>query len=152
MSSHMTPLDDQYPNCERTYAELRIYGDTLDPDAITKSIGILPSSSQRRGEVRSGFRNRQRIVSVGGWFLSSEGNVESRDLRRHLDWLLARLWPAATALKNLQAQEGVRMSVTCIWWSRGDGGPALWPEQMGRLADLELECGFEISFYGDDDE
>ena len=30
-------------------------------------------------------------------------------------------------------------------------GPTLWPEQMQPMADLNLECSFDISFFGDDD-
>ena len=53
----------------------------------------------------------------------------------------------------LQEMEGVRMGVDCIWWSAyGDGGPTLWPEQMHLLADLNLECSFSVSFFGDDEE
>lgn len=87
------------------------------------------------------------------WFLSSEQNVNSRDLRRHLDWLLARLAPAGEALRRLQQEQDVRMSVICIWWSaHGGGGPTLWPEQMKVMAELGLECGFEVAFFGNEDE
>jgi hypothetical protein len=45
------------------------------------------------------------------------------------------------------------MNVNCVWWSRyGDGGPTLWPEQMLRLAQLNLECSFEFAYYEDDGE
>lgn len=44
------------------------------------------------------------------------------------------------------------MSVDCIWWSAsGGGGPTLWPEQMACMAALNLECSFDISFYGPDE-
>ena len=36
------------------------------------------------------------------------------------------------------------MSVNCIWWSRGTGGPTIWPEQMAVLAKLNLELSFDI--------
>jgi hypothetical protein len=53
------------------------------------------------------------------------------------------------ALRQLQNEQDLKMAVSCIWWSKaGDGGPVLWPEQMVVLADLNLECGFELAFYG----
>jgi len=93
------------------------------------------------------------VVPLNAWFLSSEGKISSMDLRRHLDWLLDKLDPTADRLKDIQRQPGVQMAVGCVWWSaRGQGGPTLWPEQMGRLANLNLECGFDIAFFGEDDD
>jgi len=74
-------------------------------------------------------------------------------LRRHLDWLLGQILPRADVLRELQETAGISMNVNCIWWSAtGGGGPTLWPEQMRRLADLNLECSFDVSFYDDDDQ
>ncbi len=93
-----------------------------------------------------------RIANVTMWALSSESFVSSKDLRAHLDWLLERLFSSRQAVKNLQ-QHGMTMSVNCPWWSRGGhGGPTLWPEQMQQLADLNLECSFDVQFYPSDDE
>lgn len=153
MPSHRTPYNDSYPTCERTYAELRVYGDALDPKVIATRLGIEGSSAQKKGEVRKGFHDRERVVRIGGWFLSSEGEIDSKDVRRHLDWLLKLIMPRADALRSLQQQEDLRMNVTCIWWSaHGQGGPTLWPEQMRALSDLNLECSFDLSFYGPEDE
>lgn len=152
MKNGRTPYDDGYATCERTLATLRIYGHDLDPSQITNRLGIEPTRSQRGGEVFTNSIGQQRIANLGGWFLSSEGQVDSRDLRRHLDWLLNLLGPRAEALRSIQAIDGVWMDVNCIWWSKhGDGGPTLSPEQVRGLADLDLECGFEIAFYGEDD-
>jgi hypothetical protein len=46
---------------------------------------------------------------------------------------------------------GTGMTVQRIWWSAtGQGGPTLWPEQMRLLAELNLECSFDVSFFGDE--
>lgn len=148
--SRMTPYDDEYATCERVRATLRVYGDDLDPAVATGRLKIVPTSSQEKGEVRTNSLGRQRAIKIGAWFLSSEGSVRSKDLRRHLDWLLGHLLPRAEALRGLQEMEGVTMNVNCIWWSAtGGGGPTLWPEQMRGLADLNLECSFDIAFYGE---
>jgi hypothetical protein len=48
--------------------------------------------------------------------------------------------------------QGVRMHVNCSWWSESDLGCfTLWPEQMAGLAALNLECSFNLSFYGPDE-
>jgi RHS repeat-associated protein len=111
------------------------------------------NEDQRRGMV-SACRNvragQSRPIDVNAWFLSSEGKIDSRDLRRHLDWLLERLAPVSEQLKALQGIPGVAMYVTCIWWAaHGEGGPTLGPRHMRGLAALDLECSFELAFYGD---
>jgi hypothetical protein len=152
-TSHITPIDDHYETCEMTFAEFRIYGASLDLDFVSAYLGIQPTQSQTKGEVRVGHEGRESEIGTGGWFLSSEGHIHSKDLRRHLDWLLARLLLVKDKIIFLQNQEDIKMGVNCIWWSAfGDGGPTLWPEQMGTLADLNLECSFDISFFGNEEE
>jgi len=151
-ASRRTPIDDAYETCERTLATLRIGGENLDPAFVTSQLGIEPTKTQKKGEVHRNSRGLERTSKTGGWFLSSEDHVNSKDVRRHLDWLLERLIPVKDQLRSLQETEEIVMDVNCIWWSAGDGGPTLWPEQMRLLAELNLECGFYISFYGDDEE
>jgi hypothetical protein len=144
------PYNDAYATCERTVAELRIYGDRLNPAEVTDVLGILPTSLQVKGEITMNSVGGQRKAPTGGWFLSSEQQVESLDLRQHIDWLLDLLLARANVLRSIQGRDGFHMNVTCIWWSRlGDGGPTLCPEHMSGLAELNLECRFEIAFYGD---
>jgi Domain of unknown function (DUF4279) len=128
--------DDGYETCERTVATLRIYG--VEPAVVTNYLKVDPSVAHVGPQARS------------AWILSSDEHVSSKDLRRHLDWLLDMIVPGAAGLKALQAMEGVITNVTCVWWSAaGDGGPTLWPRQMRRLADPDLECSFEFAYYED---
>ena len=144
---------DSWETCERAVAALRIYGDHLDPSAVTTTLRIHPSSTQEKGEVFINSLGRERTARVGLWVLSSEGHVDSLDLRRHLDWLIERLLASASDLYLIREQSDVEMYVHCIWWSRyGDGGPVLDPSHMRALGELELACHFEVAFYGEDDE
>lgn len=153
VASRRTPYNDGYETCERTLAELRIYGDHLDPEEVTERLQLEPTTIQRKGEVVTNSLGRQRVVKIGGWFLSSENHVASKDLRRHLDWLNNLIAPRVAELRDIQERQDIVMTVHCIWWSaHGQGGPTLWPEQMRVLAELNLECSFDISFYGDDEE
>lgn len=137
-------LDDDYPTCARTYATLRIYPGELDPSEVTSRLGIEPSNWQRRGEVVARANRPPQVASINGWFLTSNSRVESRDSRRHVDWLLDQLAPATNALRSLQMQ-GCRMDIACYWVSRsGHGGPTIPPPQMRRLADLNIELGFDF--------
>ena len=130
-----------YPTCERTYATLRIYPESLDPSEVTARLGIEPSDWQRRGESR---RPGSRPAKLHGWFLTTEGAMDSCDVRKHLDWLLARVGPRADAIRALQ-EDGCRMDVSCFWVSRsGHGGPSVLPAQMRELARLNLELWFDV--------
>ena len=150
-SSRMTPRNRGYPSCEATRAKLLIYPDCRSAEEITQILRIEPTESQNKGSVFTTSIGRTRQAPCTGWFLSSEGHVSSKDLRDHLDWLLMKLSSVESELLSLQKEKGMRMTVVCVWWSAaGHGGPTLWPEQMEALARLNLECGFDVYFFGDD--
>ena len=148
-----TAYDDEYPTCERTSAALRIYPRSMLPADVSKALMLTPTLARTVGEfVPSALAGRGHRVARTRWELSSEECVTSKDLRRHLDWLLAQLQPASAALRALSARDDVQSAVHCSWWSaHGEGGPVLWPEQMQKLAELDLELSFEIMFFSDDE-
>jgi Domain of unknown function (DUF4279) len=151
-ASRFTQLDDANASCERTSAELVIYSGDLHPSRVTELLGLSPTRTVATGEKSpSNSRGLVRVGTLNGWFLSSEEHVSSKDLRRHIDWLIAQLRPHASSLGALQQASEVRMYVQCPWWSRtGGGGPSLWPQQMRGLADLNLECTIDFADYSDE--
>jgi hypothetical protein len=152
-NSRPTPYSDKYPSCERTCSKLIIYPGEITPSLMKKYLKIEPSWVSTKGELRTSSHDRIRTSKFNVWGLTSENKIDSLDLRRHLDWLLDKIEPCAQEIKALQDHESVQMVVVCIWWSKyGNGGPVLWPEQMLRLANLNLECSFDIYFFGDDDD
>ena len=151
IEAHCTPVDYAYGSCERTCAVLRIYSREIVPAEVTARLGVPPTDTIGLGERKPpNSLGRSRVGKLNGWFLSSESVVESKDLRHHLDWLLLKLEPSGDALRALQKESGVCMNVNCVWWSKdGGGGPTLWPTQMRRLAELNLECSFDFSDYSE---
>lgn len=141
------PYNDAYPTCERTYAELRVYPGDLDPVAITSKLGVEPTSSRTVGTTHEDSEGTEVTVPTSSWFLSSEGHVDSLDLRRHLDWLLDQLAASGDAVRELAQSTETDIAVWCTWRSAGgQGGPTLSPRQLMRIARLGIECRFEISF------
>ncbi|PYS66915.1 MAG: hypothetical protein DMF69_24655 [Acidobacteria bacterium] len=119
---------------------MRIYGDHLKPGEITLRLGLVPSESQQNGDLT----RLKKSASVGGWFMSSQGNVESRDVQRHILWILDQLIDREALLKALQ-DEGHEIDVFCFWVSaHGHGGPELSPEIMQRLSSMSLKIGFDV--------
>jgi hypothetical protein len=144
--------DDDYGTCARTYATLLIYPVRTDTEAITQRLGIEPSSWQRRGgPVASSLRRPPRVAEIDGWFLTTRGLIESRDSRRHIDWLLDQIEGKAVELRSL-LDEGSRICITCYWSAAScGGGPRISPEQMRRLGALNIELWFDIYFHGEDE-
>jgi hypothetical protein len=150
-SSRLTPLDDTYPTCHSTYVILKIYPAFELAADISQLLGIVPTHVQEKNDIVQNSIGKSRIIPRAGWFLSSEGQVSSLDVRDHLNWLLKKIVPAQRELIVAQEWDGILISVSCSWWSRsGHGGPTLWPEQMTMLAKLNLECSFDIYFVDDE--
>lgn len=150
-ASRRTPRDRLYPTCERAVAEFLVYPATDTSEHVTDILGLEPTYAHTKGEKSSLSRGRT-IAPFTLWLLSSEFQVDSLDLRDHLDWLLNKLSQRNEQLSCLQRQEGLSMCISCIWWSRyGHGGPAIWPEQFKLMADMNLELSIEFSYYGEEE-
>jgi len=135
----MAEYNDDYPTCASTYATLRIYPGGISLDEITAILRLPPSFAQTAETRPPGVKNKP-----SGWFLSSKGSVESKDVRRHLDWLLDQIADKASIFDALR-NDGVRSDISCCWISaRGHGGPSLWPRQMAILGSLGLEIWFDV--------
>ncbi|TWT49545.1 hypothetical protein Pla22_47420 [Rubripirellula amarantea] len=140
----ITEYNDEYPTCERTYATLRIYADTLSPEEITSLLGVEPTKSQPAESRPKGVRD-----VPAGWFLSSDGILDSCDVRRHIDWLINKLLDSHDGLKTIRASGG-RADISCFWVSAGGhGGPSIWPHQMSSLGSLGLELWFDVYLGGE---
>lgn len=143
-----TSYDDEYATCAYTHAWLRVMSEDLQPEAVTSALGIQPTTTQVRGGLRS--PNSKHTHKFGGWFLESAGHVQSRDSRRHLDWLLSQLHGKATAIAELKDQ-GNLVDLCVRWDSVGHGGPSLNPTHMVQLGELGIELWFDVYFAGESD-
>ena len=127
-SEQFSSLDyiDDYATCAATYAALRIFTGRMEPELVTTALHVNPTKSRWEGE--GGAR-------LNGWFLSSKGRIDSRDVRRHVDWLLEMVGNKRRELLSLQSQVGVWMDVFCYWRStQGHGGPCL----------VRSKCGYSL--------
>jgi uncharacterized protein DUF4279 len=132
--------DDDYPTCKATYATLCIYHDELEPDVVSSRLGLTPSKSQKKGQELG----PNRLAPLGGWFLSSEDHVISKDVRRHVAWILDQLEGREEQFLKLK-DEGYRTLIFCYWLSaHGHGGPELDPEIMQRLVSFGLLISFDM--------
>ncbi|WP_417835046.1 DUF4279 domain-containing protein [Thalassospira xiamenensis] len=143
--SRWTPEDVEYSSCEETFSELIIYT-SKNSSEVTEMLGMSPSSAQDKGDRIQTSRGVDRFAKETYWALSSEGMILSKDLRHHLNWLLKSIYSKRYQLLEIQNFSDVKMAVNCKWWSRGSGGPTIWPEQMKVLSEMNLELTFDIYF------
>lgn len=142
-----TPYDDDYATCVSTSTWFRVMSERLEPGAATACLGVQPSRIQVRGELPRPISKHP--LKYSGWFLESKGHVQSRDARRHIDWLLLQLQGKAAAIAELKA-EGHRVDACVYWESVGHGGPTLDPGHMAQLGELGVELWFDVYFAGED--
>jgi hypothetical protein len=149
--SRFEPIEDDYSTCQRTDATLAIYH--VDPDLITHKLGIKPTSCMKKGAPNIMPSGVERIGRINNWMLSSENEVKSKDLRRHLDWVLDKIEPASKQLFELQQLPDVRMVLHCSWWggAPGGAGPMFWPIHIERMAKLNVEVWFSFGTEEEDE-
>ncbi len=140
---------DNYPTCAQTSVTLRVFADDVAPQEITKIIEIEPSEAHVKGQPK--YKRRSDIINkTNGWFLRSDDKVESKDFRRHLDWLIQQLNSRHAALRELTAK-GAQIDIFCPWASKtNEGGPIIDPRQMKVLGELNVELVFEFWYGGED--
>ncbi len=134
------------PNCSKCYASLRLFGDNIVPDDISKLLGVIPNYKVVKGKEVISPSGKQRIAPTGCWILNSEQN-KSTDLDEHINWLLDQVsrteYPVA--LRHIVGVE--KMDIFCYWSSAtGQGGPEFLVETLCRLSSMGLKLGLDIYF------
>ncbi len=141
---------DDYKTCEETFATLCIYPGEVDPDEVTKRLKITPTSSQKKRDALY-IQNSAPVKIPSAWFLSSKTQVSSKDLRRHIDFILDKIIPKAYALHGLK-ELGSEVKLSCYWVSKHrHGGPIISPCQMKKLVLLDIELDFDLYFFGQEE-
>jgi len=110
----------------KTYVTFRVAGDSLTPDAITKSLRLVPTLQYAKGQTYfAGPRTGELLGKSGVWLLTTDKLVASYDLREHLAYLLGILIPDrqdATPLFQLHAllskHKDWHTDLLCFWHGR----------------------------------
>lgn len=141
-TNRQSDYDHDYPTCQETYSTLRIFSEDVTPEEITKILRFQPTKSFLKGEVH-GKQGLQ--YKTNGWLYCTKELVTSRDSRRHIDLILSKIEESESDMATLLSK-GCEIDIFSYWVSRGQGGPALWPEQMVKLGSLRIEIGWDIYF------
>jgi hypothetical protein len=138
----------------RAFATLRVAGDDLVPDEVTKILKIVPTTAYKKGERCSvGSRSPDIIGRTGVWFFSTKGVVAGDQLADHLAFLARLLLPGSGEagplphLQQLLRRTSLRVSVSCFWnGPAGTRKPSI-PRSVSELLKLipaEIETDFDV--------
>jgi hypothetical protein len=125
------------------FASLVIRGKDLVPQEIIDTIGIIPTKSFKRGDIRKG----NKTWPHGYWELTSKESVQSSDLSMHLEWLAEQLEPSKTELIRIVSQEGIDAEISCFWiLPTSHESLSLSSELILRIAYLGLKINVDIYY------
>jgi hypothetical protein len=132
------------------FASLRLIGDRLEPDRVSEILGTKPTIAYKKREIYKMTRGREVRGRIGLWLVSSEGQVDSKNLNDHLDYLLRIIFPGDIGkldrLHSLMSELGIEADVTCFWWgSAGAKPPVIRDDIRARFARIPapIECDFD---------
>jgi hypothetical protein len=80
-----------------------IRGNELDPDAVTKTLGVNPSNSYRKGKGRVALKSCEVVANTGVWSLRADS--DSSMISDHVAQLLSNLPPDRGVLNGLRGVE-----------------------------------------------
>ena len=143
--------NDEYETCNRTSVNLLVYTGEESADMVNSLTGVTATIIRKKGEVIELSSGRSRVTPLNAWFLLSEDNVDSKDMRRHLDWMIEKINSFNIKLNELKSN-GYEVRLECIWWSKyNTGGPTVYSRQLSIIGDFGLDLEFEFAYYGDED-
>lgn len=105
---------------------LRLWGEDLDPDEVTRSIGLAPTRSYRKGytkELSSGEKTAPKKLGMWGYEKISENSFET-DLADFVDEFKG---------KDLFSVEGVQIAILDLYFNVSDENSALLTTYEYRL-------------------
>lgn len=126
---------------------LRFFGDDLNPDFITQVLGIQPTRSCRKSDIRRG-KVYDIIEKTGSWRHSTKRNSEI-SLEEQINQLFDKLPTDLDVWRNLTTHFYADLFCGVFFkiWNRG---LSFSPQTLGRISERGLLLSLDIYF--DDDE
>jgi len=120
------------PSCAFACANLLVSGDNIEPDEFTRLFGTDPTEVDKAGDCT-------------GWRLSSESQVRSTNLERHIHWVLDQIEDKRAVIATLKEERNCQIDLGC-WWKGHPGtdenGPFLTTETVQRIGTFDLNLIF----------
>ena len=126
---------------DRVSVTLRVSSDDLDPEFVSRLLGVTPTFVARKGERRASG-DRTAVQPTGVWSLSLPDSAEW-ELADAIGELLARLPGPGTVWDSLADRYALDLFCGAFLhsWNRGFSLP---PELLRALGERHLEFGVDI--------
>lgn len=129
------------PNLHHSCAALRIAGDSLNPDAISRLLGCSPTLGYVKGRIEPS-KGKAVIRETGGWQLDAAGQ-QPGNLDAHVAELFGRVNSALTAWATLSGE--YKIDLFCVYFG-GDANEVVQAsaETLKILGDRGIKLGLRI--------
>lgn len=130
-------------------ATLRVFGDSLVPEDVSKLLGCEPTTSERMGEQIAGqSTGALRIARTGLWRLRAE-RTEPENLPRQIDELLGKLTHDMSAWATIRETCRIDLFVG-LFMNSGNNGLSLSPAHLLALGERGVELGLDVYDHSED--
>jgi hypothetical protein len=124
-------------------AALCIYGISLNPDEITRRMGIKPTESFAKGTIFKSRSGKKGLASRGTWILDSDKHINSQDLTDHIRWVLSEIPKHIHRIDRFPGVDDTRL--ICFYFANKIGGFEMPNDVLIRLEELGLK--FQLDIY-----
>ena len=126
----------------RAVASLRIFGDDLQPEAISRLLGCEPTMAWPKGHVQVGNSGRELVKKSGGWLLHASDS-EPENVDGQVSELLARLTSDLGIWIGLAKR--FQVDLFCGWFMEGSNeGVSVSTATMLALAERGIDLSLDI--------
>jgi hypothetical protein len=143
-----------YKAYDHTIATLIIYTNDDDPQLITDTTGLSPSSTQKIGDhfrYKHGVKSKERkhAVPFSAWYLDSD-LLNTDEVEDHIKRLLEMIRPYKETFIGLTQQyTGTKISVGAYFYN---SNPGFWFEPQLMKEICEYEATLDLDLYRGDNE
>jgi hypothetical protein len=126
----------------RSVASLRIGGDDLIPDEISKLLGAQPTKAYKKGDIKQKTEQRNYLSRSGIWMLDALDR-QPENVDGQITEILAKLSDDLSVWSSLA--ERFEIDLFCGWFmDAGDEGLTISPRSMAALSARQIELGICI--------
>ena len=124
---------------------LALYSEELEPEEVSRALGVEPTSAHRRGESPG---SRSPPYLSGAWLLTKHGR-DAEPAEAIIDRLLKQLPEDPAVWRDLRIRHKIqfRFGLHMTGWNKGLSIPL---KQVTRIAELGASMEFDIYAYGED--
>ncbi|NII53789.1 DUF4279 domain-containing protein [Luteibacter sp. SG786] len=131
------------PSFARSRATLRIAGELLVPDEVSRMLGSEPTDSQQKGgEILGQSTGQVRIARTGMWKLVAQTR-EPEDLCGQIDEILGKLTNDQDVWADIRRSFSIDLFCG-LFMGSGNDGISLPPERLQDLAERGIELALDI--------